>query len=43
MLYHLKNIAKAAAYASLIWLTWEWFKGDVTWGFSFGCVIISGI
>jgi len=41
MLYRLKKIATSFAYLLLIWLTWEWFHGNLAWGFSLSCVLVS--
>lgn len=43
MLYRLKKTISAGAYLLLAWITWLWFKGDVDWGFSLGCIIVSGL
>jgi hypothetical protein len=41
MLYRLKKVATSFAYLALIWLTWEWFHGNLSWGFSLSCVLVS--
>lgn len=43
MIYRFMKLAKSAAYLSLVWLTWQWFQGDSSWGFSLGCVLVSGL
>ena len=42
MLYRLTKIATSVAYVLLIWLTWQWFHGNLAWGFSLSCVLVSG-
>ncbi len=42
MLYRLTKIATSFAYVLLIWLTWQWFHGNLAWGFSLSCVLVSG-
>ncbi len=42
-MYRLKKTASAFAYLLLIWLTWQWFRGDLTWGFSLGCILVSSL
>lgn len=41
MLYRLKKVATSFAYLLLIWLTWEWFHGNLSWDFSLSCVLVS--
>lgn len=41
MLYRLKKVATSFAYLLLIWLTWQWFHGNLAWGFSLSCVLVS--
>ncbi len=43
MLFRLKKLATTLAYLLLGWVTWEWFQGDMGWGFSLGCVLLSGL
>ncbi|MBX9696329.1 MAG: hypothetical protein K2Z81_28335, partial [Cyanobacteria bacterium] len=43
MLFRLKKLATTVAYLLLGWVTWEWFQGDLGWGFSLGCVLLSGL
>lgn len=43
MLYRLAKIATSAAYLLLLWLTWQWFHSNLEWGFSLGCVLVSGL
>ena len=42
-MFRIQKIITSLAYLALIWLTWQWFKGDSQWGFSFGCILVSGL
>ena len=43
MLYRLQKGATSVAYLLLVWLTWQWFQGNLEWGFSLSCVLVSGL
>lgn len=43
MLYRLMKIATSGAYLLMFWLTWQWFQGNLSWGFSLSCVLVSGL
>lgn len=43
MLYRFMKFVSTSAYLLLIWLTWQWFEGDLGWGFSTSCLAISGL
>lgn len=43
MINRIMKIATSCAYLLLAYVTWQWFKGDLAWGFSLGCVAVSGL
>jgi len=43
MIDRIMKIATSSAYLLLAYVTWQWFGGDLAWGFSLGCVAVSGL
>lgn len=41
MFYRLMKFASSSAYLLLVWLTWNWFQGDLAWEFSLSCLLVS--
>ena len=41
MFYRVMKFASTSAYLLLMWLTWRWFKGELSWEFSLSCLVVS--